>query len=103
MQYANQPSEVTKRLYGKAQNAFLDWCRFRSIRQPAPMDKVALYLEHVYRENGPTTTIQRMSAISRLYRDNGYIFDSKALSIQRVLAKARRLRRMRQLRRSRKE
>ena len=64
------------------------------------MDDVARYLDHVYRENGPTTTIQRMSAISRLYRDNGHIFDSRALSIQKVLAKARRLR---QLQRTSKE
>lgn len=103
MRTANQPSEVTQRLYGKAQNAFLDWCRFRSIRQPASMDNVARYLEHVYRENGPNTTIQRMSAIGRLYRDNGFIFDSRALPIQKVLAKARRLRRIRRSSRADKE
>lgn len=98
MQNASQPSEVTKRLYGKAQSAFLDWCRYRSIRQPASPEQIALYLDHVYRENGPNTTIQRVSAIARLYRDNNYLFDVKASPIQKVLARARRLRRMRRLR-----
>lgn len=95
---ASQPSEVTKRLYGKVQSAFLDWCRFRSIVQPATMDDIALYLDHVYHENGPNAAIQRLSAISRLYRDHGFALDSKATAIQAVLNKARRLRHRRRMR-----
>jgi hypothetical protein len=80
---------TTERLYERVHDDFQQWCRRSGIRQPARPEAVARYLLFTLEQRGPTSVALRASAIGRLYRDQGLVFDTKAPVIQTVLADAR--------------
>jgi hypothetical protein len=80
---------VTERQYRRAQEDFNKWCAAHSVRQPAKAEQIARHLELCLEKRGPASTVQCVSAISNMYRKQGYAFDSRATAIQGILKRAR--------------
>jgi hypothetical protein len=82
-------SPTTQRLYAAAQQSFADWCRQRGLSDfPLPKN-VAAYLSHCAESRGAYAAAQHLSAIARLYRENGRGLDTKSAVIQDVISQCR--------------
>jgi hypothetical protein len=83
------PDSSTDRLYRCAQKDFHDWCLTFGVQQPAKSETIAHHLEYCLLANGPSSVAMRASALGKLYREQGWGFDTKAPPIQQVLMTAR--------------
>jgi hypothetical protein len=82
-------SENTARIYWAIEQAFDQWRREHKLRFPLTPVQVADYLREAGEIRGQSVVPPHLSAIARMYRQNGLPLDTKDEAIQRVVRRAR--------------
>ena len=91
VQYQQDMSHNTRRLYRRIQEEFNEWCALRQLKHPVTHNAVATYLLECLEVRGASTVTIRLSAIARMYRDQGMVLDSKNETIQTVVRESKRV------------
>lgn len=79
----------TIRIYTAIQRDFMAWCKSSGVKEWPSVDDVAKYLQDRKGSVSLSALPVHVSAISKLFRERGYSFDTKDPAIQEILIPAR--------------
>lgn len=95
----NAKAKNTRRAYGSAWGAFLEWCNEHGrVPLPAAPETVMLYVTELAGRGGDSTISVAMAAISYAHQLRGLESPVKSVSVKTVLAGIRRTKRSRKVR-----